>query len=151
LWVACLFLAACGGLKYPLDKPLTGKTFEPRHEPEQIELYFSHSSFMTTISGSSGIARSMMLERSAQRPPPQHCRRLRKLRTQLVMRAVNDPDEDPPTDDMIEDGLGQLRDAAAEAGADALLDVFAWVVFDEYHAAPRGVVLQGIAVRCEDR
>ena len=151
LVLAAAALGGCGGLRFPLDEPLTKTTFAPRREPEQIEVYFQHSGFVTTISGSSGVARSLQIQGASRREAPVPYRRLRKIRTPLILRAVNDPDVEVPTDEMIQDGLGQLRDAAAEAGADALIDVFAWAVFDGYHVGPHGVVLQGVAVRYEDR
>jgi hypothetical protein len=124
-------------------------------------------------SGSEEVARNFPIPGAPRDEPAGRYVKLRKLRTNLILREARGqrvsagrwPDEVPlevlPSDDMIDDGLGQLREMAAEAGADALADVFAWVVVEEsrfgvagvyeFTVVPRGIVLQGIAIRYEDR
>ena len=148
--VAVLALTGCGGLKYPMEKRLTKKSFESRRPPEEIELYFSHSVAVTTISGGNSVAQSLVLMETPRTKPPAEFLQLCKLRSQLVVQSTSDPVDDPPTKEMIDEGISQLQDAASEAGADALMDVFCWVLFDGIHYAPRGVVLQGIAIRYGD-
>lgn len=148
--VAVLTLTGCGGLKYPMDKRLTKKSFESRRPPEEIELYFSHSSFVTTKTWGNSSAQSFDLMETPRTKPSGKFLQLRKIRSQLVVQATSDPGNDPPTQEMIDEGISQLQDAASEAGADALMDVFCWVLFDGIHYRPRGVVLQGIAIRYGD-
>lgn len=190
LGAALLFLAGCGGLKFPLDEPLSKKSFEPRHEPAQIELFYSTSRVAKTVStggshtvpgddyapplvdsGTEEVARSFPIPGASRRQPEAPYVELRKLRTNLVLREAAEPvpagrwpDEPPqqvlPSKEMIDDGLGQLQEMAAEAGADAVRDVFAWVLVEEarfgvagvyeFQVIPRGVVLQGIAIRYKD-
>jgi hypothetical protein len=193
LLIVLLGLALCGcgafEFRYPLQKPLTKKHFEPHRAPEDVELYYSTSTAARTVrtggshddpsygpqivdAGTEEVARSYPIPGAPRHKLAREHVKLRRLRTNLVLREVASPPLDMPywpdalprevlpSDEMIDDGLGQLQDMAAEAGADAVVDVFAWVLVQEsrfgvggyyqFRVVPVGVVLQGTAVRYLD-